>query len=82
MLRFIATSYTRSACEKDLICSFFFIYDKQVTIRKRKYVLKHFAATANEACKQLWDVHMVIFGHFDGSVLQSSTDEECIFLFN
>ena len=35
-------------CKKDLICSFFFIYDEEVTIRKRKSVLGHFAAT--EAC--------------------------------
>ena len=25
---------------------------------------------------------MLIFGRFDGSVLQSTTDEECMFLFN
>ena len=50
ILRLIATSYANSTCEKDLICSFFFIYDEEVTIRKRKSVLGHFAAT--EACKQ------------------------------
>ena len=46
--RLIATSYAKSTCKKDLICSFFFIYDEEVTIRKRKSVLGHFAAT--EAC--------------------------------
>ena len=25
---------------------------------------------------------MLIFGRFDGSVLQSTTDEDCMFLFN
>ena len=47
----IATSYANSTSKKDLICSFFFIYDEEVTIRKRKSVLGHFAAT--EACIRL-----------------------------
>ena len=64
------------------------MYDEEVTISKRKPVLGHFEAT--EACKrpyglflsELWDVHMLIFGRFDGSVLQSTTDDDCMFLFN
>ena len=50
ILRLIATSHANSTCKKDLICSFFFIYDEEVTMRERKYVLGHFAAT--EACKR------------------------------
>ena len=49
IMHLIATSYANLACEKDLMCSFFFIYDEEVTIKK-KNVLGHFAAT--EACKQ------------------------------
>ena len=48
ILRLIATSYANLTCEKDFICSFLFIYDGEVTIRKRKYILGYFAAT--EAC--------------------------------
>ena len=46
--RLIATSYANSTCKKDIICSFFFIYDEEVTIQKRNSVLGHFAAA--EAC--------------------------------
>ena len=45
ILPLVATSHANSTSEKDLTCSFFFIYDKEVTIRKRKSVLGHFAAT-------------------------------------
>ena len=90
ILHLIATSYANSTCEKDLICSFFFVYDEEVTKRK-KNILGHFAAT--EACKQPcinfvsscsseMSIIMLIFGRFDGSVLQSTTDEDCMFLFN
>ena len=48
ILRLIATSYANLTCEKDLICSFLFIYDEEVTIRKGKNILGYFAAT--EAC--------------------------------
>ena len=51
ILRLITTSNANSTCEKDVICSFFFLsMMREVTIRKRKYVLEHFAA--NEAHKQ------------------------------
>ena len=33
--RLIATSYANSTCKKDLICSFFFINDEDVTIRTK-----------------------------------------------
>ena len=47
--RLIATSYANSHVRKiSFVASFFFIYDEEVTIRKRKSVLGHFAAT--EAC--------------------------------
>ena len=51
ILGLIATSYANLTCEKDFICSFLFIYDKEVTIRKIKYILGYFAAT--EACNSL-----------------------------
>ena len=35
ILRLIVTSYSNSTCEKDLICSFLFIYDEEVTLRKK-----------------------------------------------
>ena len=41
ILRLIATL----TCEKDRICSFFLVYDEEVTPRKGKSVLGHFAAT-------------------------------------
>ena len=51
ILRLIATSYANSTCEKDLMGSFFLIYDEEVTLRKRKSILRHFAAT--EVCTSL-----------------------------
>ena len=51
ILRLIATSYANWTCEKDLICSFLFIYDEGVIKRKRKHELRYFAAT--EACNSL-----------------------------
>ena len=51
ILRLIATSHANLTCEKDLICSFLFSYDEEVTKRKRKCVFGYFAAT--EACNSL-----------------------------
>ena len=45
LLGLISTSYANSTCEKDLICSFIFVYNGEVTIRKRKSVCGHFAET-------------------------------------
>ena len=44
----MATSYANSHVRKISFVASFFIYDEEVTIRKKKSVLGHFAAT--EAC--------------------------------
>ena len=58
-----------------------FSNDVAVTQRKRKSVLGYFAAT--EAYNILVIpsyIHILIIGRFDGSVIQSTTDEDCLFL--
>ena len=82
ILRLIATSCHLDMWERSHL-KLLFIYDEEVTIRKRKSVLRHFEVT--EACKQhcipflpwLWDGHMLFFGRFDGSVLQSTIEIVC-----
>ena len=86
ILRPIATSYANFTCEKDFICSFVFIYDEEVTIRKRNYILGYFAAA--EACNSLVFASSCssemskcssLVAFMVGSVLQSTAHEDLCF---
>ena len=67
-----------------------FIYDEEVTIR-RKYVLDHFILQQLKHIKSLVLILLprvalrcpyAHLGRCDSSNLQSTTDEDCMFLFN
>ena len=67
ILRVIAKSYANSTYEKDLICSFFFIYDEEVTMIKRKYVLEW------DILQQLRQVYSLVFASSCSSEMSISS---------